>query len=1277
MATMLLQSVGTVIGGAIGGPVGSLVGRVGGSLLGSAVDRALFGASGGRNVEGPRLETMPVLSCEEGASIPRVYGRVRIGGQIIWATRFEESSSTTRAQSSGKGSSRSAKTTTTYQYFANFAVGLCEGPIMQVRRIWADGREIDRTQFNIRIYQGDENQNPDPLIVAKEGDGVPAFRGTAYVVFDHFPIADYSNRIPQFSFEVIRPLQGLGDRIQGVNIIPGSTEYGYATSRIFQYGSQGVTAYENRHQLVAETDWAASLDALQAMCPNLKSVVLVVAWFGDDLRVGQCSVAPRIESKSKLTDWRISVLNRERAREVSRVDGRPAYGGSPTDDSVLQAIEDLKARGLSVILSPFLMMDVPNEATRIDPWTGSQQERFPWRGRITCHPAPGVSGSVHGTAAARQQIATFFGSKYPPSSQWSYRRFILYYAKLCARSGLDGFLLGSELASLTCVSDGVREPAVDMLIDLAASVRAVLGSKTKIPYAANWTEYGSWTLDGKTVNFPLDALWADSNIDFIGIDFYPPLSDWRDGVDHADAALGNSIYNPDYMRSRLHAGEAFDWYYSDSAAREAQKRLPIRDSDYNEPWMFRPKDLLGWWSHQHFCRDNGVRRASPTAWIPQGKPIWLIECGCASIDRASNAPHIFFDAKKGAITAPYFSRSTRDDVIQEIAIDAVLDVYGTGSDTFNPVSSIYGKPMIDPSRIHIWSWDARPFPAFPSLTNQWADGGNWAKGHWLNGRLESLSLSRLLKALWSDFGAGEIAGPLGLAAKIDGFCIDRVMSLRDAVEPLSRFFRFDIVNDLQHARIVSRGDSAAMTLGRDDLVDADGHPLFEISIDQSIEVADRIELGFCDGDDQYSKNSLAISHAGRNNGRLQKLDLPIVLSPSVARKHGEDFLQDIWTGRETITLRLRPASLSLQIGDVICIPEISQRKYQIEKITDGDVRSVHARAIDPDIFTSANPDVESRAVHAPRMPMPPLVHFIELPGFGASSSTLLYVAVSSRQWMGPHAIWRKAGGSFRPELVAQTNATTGALMNVLNGCQPNLFNRGPAIIVQLDVGSLTSVTEDEVLAGANRAVIQHTQREWELIAFTQAKLIGPNLYELSGILRGIGGGDTMAALSVPYGSRFVLFDDSVLPAEADVSQIDVETTWRVGLATLDYSSPAFAQVTTRLRGSTLMPWAPTIVSVKRVNGNIQISMIRRTRIGFEMWDVSDVPLGEETEAYELDIKLPSGVRTLKSTQPFFVYPADMEWRDFGYRQTVLDFTAYQMSTLMGRGFPKDYWSLIS
>ncbi len=299
MATIVLQTVGSVVGGMIGGPVGAMAGRALGALAGAAIDNALLGGDATRHVEGPRLKDIDGLTSTEGAPIPRVYGRARIGGQLIWATRLEEAVNTDvdRSSQGGKGMGGGPKTvTTTYSYFANLAVGLCEGRIAFIRRVWADGRELDLSTIAMRVHAGSETQSADPLIVAKEGvQYAPAYRGLAYVVFERLPLADFGNRVPQFSFEVIRPVDGLNRMVRAVCLIPGASEFGYDVKPVMQVLDLGKTRPENRHQWQRASDVTASLDALQALCPNLKRVSLVVSWFGDDLRAGSCLVEPRVD----------------------------------------------------------------------------------------------------------------------------------------------------------------------------------------------------------------------------------------------------------------------------------------------------------------------------------------------------------------------------------------------------------------------------------------------------------------------------------------------------------------------------------------------------------------------------------------------------------------------------------------------------------------------------------------------------------------------------------------------------------------------------------------------------------------------------------------------------------------------------------------------------------------------------------------------------------------------------------------------------------------------
>lgn len=191
MATLVLSTIGTLVGGPLGGAIGALAGR--------AVDGAVIG--GGKR-EGPRLKELVVTTSSYGQPIARHHGRMRAGGTIIWATDLVEH----KQKSGGK---KGQPSVTGYAYTTSFAVALSSRPICRVGRIWADGNLLRgaaddlKVAGDVRIHTGHGDQAPDPLIAAALGPECPAFRDCAYVVFEDLALADFGNRIPALSFEII------------------------------------------------------------------------------------------------------------------------------------------------------------------------------------------------------------------------------------------------------------------------------------------------------------------------------------------------------------------------------------------------------------------------------------------------------------------------------------------------------------------------------------------------------------------------------------------------------------------------------------------------------------------------------------------------------------------------------------------------------------------------------------------------------------------------------------------------------------------------------------------------------------------------------------------------------------------------------------------------------------------------------------------------------------------------------------------------------------------
>lgn len=600
MAQAVLGGIGGLIGGGVGQAVGAALGRV--------IDGGIVASLSPARQRGPRLEALKIQSTAEGAPMAWAMGRARVTGQVIWAARFLE-------KRNERGGSKGGPRTVDYAYSLSFAVAVCEGPIDGIGRVWADGRPLDQSGVTMRVHRGGEDQTPDPLIEAIEGTA-PAYRGTAYVVFEDLPLGAFGNRLPQLSFEVFRRPQGiearLEDRLEGVCLIPGAGEFVLATEPVFRREGLTKSRVENVNNAEGRADFLVSLDQLQAQASKLKRVSLVIGWFGDDLRAGHCRIRPGVERALRPTrplDWSVAGLARHQAYVVSQVDGAPAYGGTPSDQTVRAAVAELKRRGLEVTLYPFVFMDIPTGNGKPDPYGGVEQAAHPWRGRVK-----GTDG-----AGAAAEVEAMFGA----ADGWGLRRLALHYARIAAETGADGLLIGSEMRGLTWTRDAAGgHPGVARLRGLATECRAIVGAGVKLSYAADWSEYFGHHVDGG-VTFHLDPLWADSNIDYVGIDWYPPLGDWREGDGGLDVLAFGGPADPAYLADQVAGGENFDWYYASPEDRAAQARTPISDGAHGEHWLFRPKDLKGWWSNAHHDRPGGLRSATPTVWVPGMKPIRL------------------------------------------------------------------------------------------------------------------------------------------------------------------------------------------------------------------------------------------------------------------------------------------------------------------------------------------------------------------------------------------------------------------------------------------------------------------------------------------------------------------------------------------------------------------------------------------------------------------------------------------------------------------------------
>lgn len=1249
MATILLSAAGAAIGGGFGGTVlglsGAVIGRAIGATLGRVIDQRLLGA-GSQRVETGKVDRFRLSSASEGDAVGVLWGRMRVAGQVIWATRFLETTRTT-TQKTGKGASRSTKvTTTTHSYSVSLALALCEGEILRVGRVWADGLEVDVSTLNMRVYNGSEEQLPDPKIEAVEGAGLaPAYRGIAYVVLEDLQLEAYGNRVPQFSFEVVRAAQGalIGDvpdlthGIEAVALIPGTGEYALATQPVFYQIGSGVLASNsvtNQNAPGGRTDFTAAFETLREELPNCGAVSLVVSWFGDDLRCGQCQVQPKVDQisgESPKMPWTVSGLGRGAAERVPLLDGSAVYGGTPADAAVIQAIQAMRGAGKAVTFYPFILMEQLAGNGLPDPWSEAvDQPVLPWRGRITLSKAPGQVGSADQTAAAMGEVAAFFGQALPAHftqsgasiaysgpAEWSMRRFILHYAHLCAMAGgVDAFCVGTEMVALTQIRGaGNSFPAVDQFRQLAAEVKAILGPGCKVGYAADWSEYFGYQPGNGDRFFHLDPLWADPNIDFVGIDNYMPLSDWRDGETQADADW-LSIYNLGYLQSNIEGGEGFEWYYAAEEHRAAQIRTPIEDDAYGEPWIWRYKDIRSWWGTAHHERVGGVRVSSQTDWVPRSKPIWFTEFGCAAVDKGTNQPNKFLDPKSSESHLPFHSDGRRDELIQMQYLRAVVDYWA--QDARNPISEIYGGRMLDMSRAHVWAWDSRPYPQFPANATLWKDADNYARGHWISGRATAQPLASVVAEICGRAGVNDI-DVSELYGLVRGYAVSTGQTARASLQALMLAYGFEALERdgaLVFRMREGRRDDALSLMhlarGEDDLS-------FETARAPEAEMAGRVRLSYVEADGDFEARAVEALFPDETAGAAAGSELALAMTRAEAQGVVERWLIEARVSRDTARFALPPSRSYLGPGDVVDITTgEGSGRYRIDRIERADLLTVDAVRIEPGSYVTSD-EAEERATLKPfAAPIPVTPVFLDIPLMsGEEDPYAPHLAVTGTPWPSTVAVYASSeDAGYDLNTLITSQSVVGTTLTPLASSRSGLWDRGPALRIRLANGALESVTEERALGGANLMAIGTLGGDdWELLQFAQAIPVEAGVWDVSLRLRGQLGTDALMPPSWPEGSTVVLMNGAPEQIALPHSARGLARHYRIGSASRGYDDPSYVHEVIAFSGNGLRPLSPCHLRAAATAGGWDFTWVRRTRIDGDSWDGYDVPLGEGQELY--------------------------------------------------------------
>ncbi|MDX2095655.1 MAG: glycoside hydrolase TIM-barrel-like domain-containing protein [Alphaproteobacteria bacterium] len=1215
MASIILSSVGTAVGAATGLPFG---GQLAG-ILGAGIGNRISGTSK-HHFEGARLETLAVQTSTYGRTIPMVFGSVRIAGNVIWSQPMKEIASTTTTRTGGKGGAASRKTSnssTTFSYSVTLAIAMCEGEVTRVNRVWADSQLLDLSQGTYRIYKGSETQLPDPLIESAQGVGAtPAYRGLAYIVIEDFPLGNFGNRIPNFTFEVTRrapqqdvaaaPVESL---VKSIMLLPGSGEFVYDTQVEYKVNGSSSAAGGilqsghqvplNLHTAEGKANVLVALDQLQETFPNLEWVGVVANWFGTSTDIASCEIWPCVEyqanGQTTPDDWQVAGFTRGTARLIGNDGGKSRYGGTPDDGSLLRLLAELRARGLKIFFYPQLLMDVAGK---------------PWRGFLS------------GDSA---QVANFF------TKPRGYHAYITHYANLVAGK-VDAFAIGTEMRDLTKITSSAGVfPAVSQLVTLAATVKTILGSAVQVTYAADWSEYhhtdGGW--------YHLDPLWASPHIDVVGIDAYFPLTD-----------AVQTGYDIAALRAGWRTGEGYDFYYTD-AARTTKASL---DAPY--AW----KNIDWWWNNPHVNPDG-----APTAWVPQSKPVWFTEYGFASVDGTSNEPNVFIDNSASASAFPRFSRGRVDFMAQRVAIAATEAEWA-------------GSSMVP--RRFLWTWDARPYPHWPDLTGVWADGGNWVTGHWVQGKLGASHVAAAVEQIATRAGLTHAQIDTShLQMQLDGFVISDRVTARAALQQLMQAYFFTIKESANALVAILRDATVDAEISASDCIEqkaGDQLVPYVLTRQEDLVLPQRQEVHFLNRLQQYETHVEAAQRSTQDATDTLSLKLSLVLSGTHARAIAETTLADRWAERSRVELQLPIAYAALEPGDVIQLTDGPlQHRIRIHQVQIGrpgmvkisgamDAAQAWDGYIAPTVGSNGALVLPNPKTRLEVLDMP------ALPGDATDALRLRFAVTGIADgWKGATLVRVMPSGDDEILLTIDQPATIGAALDALPVGASQQFDEVHSVdVALLSNATLVNASELSVLGGANVALLGD-----ELIQFRNATPLAAGIYRLSGLLRGRLGTEAEMATHAA-GERFVLLDEAVVPLTIPLSNQGQQ--WTVRAVTFGDALSNGTAYDFSIRGESLKPLSPVLPLAVRdtASGDIRLSWVRRTRMDGGLRDYVDVPLAEQSELYAVQVMLGDAVvRSWQAGATSLVYTAAQQMADFATVPTSLSLRITQLSGWVGPGKP--------
>lgn len=514
---------------------------------------------------------------------------------------------------------------------------------------------------------------------------------------------------------------------------------------------------------------------------------------------------------------------------------------------------------------------------------------------------------------------------------------------------------------------------------------------------------------------------------------------------------------------------------------------------------------------------------------------------------------------------------------------------------------------------------------------------------------------------------------------VSGYILGRAASGVGALQPLALAYNFDVAEAAGGLRLQDRGQPPCAAIPRYELA---GHDQSEPRPDEmtwergmETGLPRSAAVTYSDPERDFQKGTqLATRVAGSADNNLTN-DLPVVLSADQAREIADRLLWEAWTARETAKARTDQRHIHIEPGRVYVFEtpagweplRVVRKSRGWNGVIDLDLRRDRAEVYESTSRGASSPVPPNEL----ELPGPTELQLLDIPILQDSDdSTGFYFAVLGEEpgWRGANLLRSTDGVTFAAVAAVGAESIIGSASTLAAG-PTDLVDMGNVLTVSLidTTQMLESVDALDFYAGANAAYVGPASGQGgEIVQFQTAVEVTPGVWELTGLLRGRLGTEHAVGTHGP-GEVFVLLEAGAIQRQ-DFGASDWNRARDYKGVSLLEDDTAVASESFTNTGEGKRPLSPVHVVPAHSGSDISLSWVRRSRYRQPGLGGGPLPLGEEVEAYEVDIyKGATLKRTVATSSPSLLYlAADITADGFVGGDTV-SFRVYQMSGARGRG----------